>query len=117
MSCLVIKMTGNHEKEMEELAGILKSHMPGELVTERLRYYENCKVLLLVFEKFYFRNGSYANLTVLLTETRVYQTADIIGSGGGEGLFNISLGANAEFAEKAKYILAEYGFREEVGEA
>lgn len=111
MSCKVTKMIGNHKFQIEELTRILKTDLPGELVTESLRYFDHCKVVLLFFEKYYFRNGSYANLTIMLTETEESQTADIIGSGGGEGIFNISWGANTDFAEAAESILANRGFK------
>jgi len=67
---------------------------------------------LLSFERFYFRNGSYATLTIMLTETGNEQTADIIGSGGGEGILNFSLDANAPFASMAFDILQQCGFKE-----
>ena len=111
MSCQVIKMTGNHSFPIEELSRILKKELSAELVTESQRYFDYCKVALLVFEKYFFRNGSYANLTIMLTETTDCQTADIVGSGGGEGLFNISWGANTDFAEAAESILAHKGFQ------
>ena len=44
------------------------------------------------------------------------QTADIVGSGGGEGLWNFSYGANAEFADMAVEVLQEYGFQEKNNE-
>ena len=70
----------------------------------------SAEIRLLNFEKFYFRNGSYAGLTVMLTETEKSQNADIAGFGGGEGLLNISWGANFEFAERAAEILESCGF-------
>lgn len=115
MSCLTVEMRGNHEKPIGELVKILKDcmdEMSGELVAENWRHFDGCEVALLVFERFYWRNGSYANLTVLLTETEEEQTADIVGSGGGEGLFNLSWGANSDFARAAESILAENGFSE-----
>ena len=68
------------------------------------------QVILFSGERYFFRNGSYASLTVMLTEFDGMQTADIIGSGGGEGLFNISLFANSDFAESAEKVLQSYGF-------
>lgn len=53
-----------------------------------------------------------ATLTIMLTETGNEQTADIIGSGGGEGILNFSLGANASFASMAFDILQQCGFKE-----
>lgn len=64
----------------------------------------------LAFERYYFRNGSYASLSVMLTENGEEQTADIVGSGGGEGIFNIGLGANTDFAEMAADVLRQNGF-------
>lgn len=103
MSCLVTEMRSNQEKSIGELVNILKGRMTeisGELVTENWRHFDDCEVVLLVFEKLYWRNRSYANLTVLLTETEEDQTADIVGSGGREGLFNISWGCKFQFIEK-----------------
>ena len=68
------------------------------------------QAILVSCEKFFFRNGSYASLNVMLTEFDGVQTADIVGSGGGEGLFNISLFANSDFAESAEKILQNCGF-------
>lgn len=56
---------------------------------------------------------SYTNLTVLLVETSKIQTAQIIGSGGGNGVFNLSWGTNSNFAESARSVLEEYGFTEQ----
>ncbi len=111
MSSRVTKMTGSFEQSIDELVKILKREISGKLVTESRRDIGGCRIALLIFEKYYFRNGSYANLTVLLTETGEKQTADVIGSGGGEGIFNLSWGANSEFAEEAEGILADNGFR------
>ena len=66
---------------------------------------------LLVYEKYYFRVGGYASLTVQLVKQEGLITADIIGSGGGEGIFNQSLGANRKFAKECTDILQTLGFR------
>lgn len=110
MSSQVTKMRGSCERSIEELVSILKENISGELVTESWRYAEGCEVVLLIFEKFYLRNASYANLTILLTEIEGYQLADVVGSGGGEGFLNISWGANSNFANAAERILAANGF-------
>ena len=46
----------------------------------------------------------------MLTEFDGVQRADIVGSGGGEGIFNFSLWANDEFAEDAQRALEAMGF-------
>lgn len=56
------------------------------------------KVLLLILERYYMRNGSMAVSTVQIIYSGEVQQATIIGTGGGEGLMNISLGANQDFA-------------------
>lgn len=49
-------------------------------------------------------------MTILLTENNEEQIADIVGSGDGDGISNISWGANTNFAESPINILKEFGF-------
>ena len=112
MSSVNVKMYGHNATGIHEIVNVLKKEVKAELVSESWRKFNEVSVVLLSFEKYYFRNGSYASLTIMLTEKENMQTADIIGSGGGEGLFNISWGANSNFAEMATEILRRYNFRE-----
>lgn len=115
MASQVTKMIGNCTVGIDELADMLKQQIErqdAELVTESQRSGGECKVVLLVFEKYFWRTGSSAGLTILLTETDGKQTADIIGSAGGEGLFNVSWGVNADFAAIAINLLEGQGFSE-----
>lgn len=59
------------------------------------------------------RSSGYGSLTILLTEHENTQFADIIGSGGGDGILNIGPGANTNFAGRAAKILSAYGFAQE----
>ncbi|MGM9630535.1 DUF6054 family protein [Butyricicoccus sp.] len=113
MSSVSIRLHGNNATGIEALANALKKEIDAELIAESWRSLNGVRVVLLSFERYFFRNGSYASLTVLLTESEDMQTADIIGSGGGEGLFNISWGANSDFAEMAAELLRKYDFCEE----
>ncbi|MCI6927286.1 DUF6054 family protein [Butyricicoccus porcorum] len=113
MSSVSIRLRGSHAAGIEALANVLKEEINAELIAESWRSLHDVRVVLLSFERYFFRNGSYASLTVLLTESQDMQTADIVGSGGGEGLFNISWGANSDFAEMAAELLRKYGFCEE----
>lgn len=113
MSSVNIKMKGNKVKSVKEVSRILESEIRAELVAKSQRSFDDANIILLSFEKYFMRNGSYASLTVMLTENEDVQTADIIGSGGGEGLFNISWGANSDFADMAERVLSRYGFRKE----
>lgn len=65
---------------------------------------------VICLEKYYLRNGSYASLTVILDNKDDGNYATVVGYGGGEGIFNDSLGANSHFADKASEILKSYGF-------
>lgn len=113
MSSVLIRMNGNKDVDIQELAEALEHEINAELVSESSRNMDGVCVVLLSFEKLFLRNGSYASLTVMLTEYEDMQTADIVGSGGGEGIFNISWGANSDFAEMAAEVLQRYGFEEE----
>lgn len=95
-----------------ELAEILKAEIQGGLVYENCRDLNSAIVVLMNFERYYFRSGNCAGLTVMLTEKEGTQTADIIGFSGGEGLMNFSWGANSSFANIAAKILQKYDFVE-----
>ncbi len=66
----------------------------------------------MVFEKYYFRNSSYTALTIQCIDNGINQIAYAIGTGGGEGLLNISLGSNKSIVRKAKDILKQHDFVE-----
>ena len=51
-----------------------------------------------------------ASLTVLFTNDGKTVTVDVIASGAGEGILNITWGANASFAKMAVDLLAKQGF-------
>ncbi len=66
-------------------------------------------VWLLVYEKYYFRS-SYTSLAILLTEQGQEQTAYLVASGGGDGLSNLSYGANRKMAMECVGELEKLGF-------
>ena len=57
--------------------------------------------IVVCLEKYYLRNHSYASLTVIIQNESSGSRATIFGSGGGEGFFNMSWGANSDFAVSA----------------
>lgn len=81
-----------------------------EKIGENERFLGGSMAYFLAFERYYLRNGSYASLSIMLTESGNVQTADIVGSGGGAGIFNFSLGANTDFLGMAADILQKFGF-------
>ncbi len=113
MSTAVYQYVCDHkEKEIAEIAEEIRS-MNASLILERQRYFDGAAVILLTFEKYYIRSDGYASLTVMLAEDGPVQTADIICSGGGEGILGLSWGANRSFADMAVRILEQNGFTKE----
>lgn len=110
MENTVITLTGSHTADIRTLTRLLKQGISADLISESQQEPGNARIILLCFEKYYLRNNSHASLTILLTEDDAEQTAEIIGFGGGNGLFNISFGANSNFANTAVKILKEHGF-------
>lgn len=115
MKSKIIRMGRAMQGNLTEVAATLRKEMlvNAELVAENSRAVGDGQTIMLNFEKYYLRNGSYATLAVLLTDFGGIQTADIVGSGGGNGIFNISWGANSEFADDAAGILRQMGFEED----
>ena len=109
MSGVSIQMNGQSFDSIGDMADALKKGISAELISENYRRIGLVNVCVMAFEKFFFRNGSYTSLTVVLTEDGESKTADIIGAGGGEGLFNISWGANEEIAMDAVKVLSRFG--------
>ena len=113
-NAVVIMECKNAVKSIDELTDTLKQQLnfDAELVYETKKAFSEATVVLLSFEKYFLRNGNYASLTVMLTEKDNIQTADIVSSGGGEGLLNFSWGSNDSFAQSAVKILKKHGFSE-----
>lgn len=107
------KMTGQATLSIEDLPVKLKSEMNADLVDVSWRSIDKVTVVLMVFERYFWRTSSYASLTIMLMDYEGNQTIDIVASGGGEGFFNLSWGANADFAAAAVESLQKYGFKEE----
>ena len=97
-------------KSLGELSKELKADLCSDVVCEEKMM--NDRVVLLCFEQFYFRCSSYVALSVMLTESEDCQEAVVAGFGGGDGLSNISWGANKSFASKAVKTLSKLGFAE-----
>lgn len=103
-------MNKNCTVSIMELARVLKREIDAELVGEISRTFQSAVVVLLSFERYYFRIGGYATLTMMLVEQDAIQSVDMIGSGGGQGVTNISWGSNKSIVNKAIKELEKYGF-------
>ncbi len=70
------------------------------------------ELILMVFEKYYYRAGNRASLTVSIFCAAGRVTVDAIGSGGGQGpIFRMSWGAEEDFVEVLEQALLEKGFK------
>ena len=112
MSNRIIQMKNDkREKSVADLAHLLRYEVNADMIFGKPCQVGGGDVALLCFERLFFRNGSYASLTIMLTDDGDVQTADIVGYGGGEGLGNFSWGANRSFAEMAEGVLRKQGFQ------
>jgi hypothetical protein len=94
-------------------SGIEESGITNELVHSITRGTSDYKVYLLIFEKWYYRTGSRASLTVMVSENEENIIVDAISAGGGQGLvFRFSWGAEENFVGVVRDLLESKGFRE-----
>ena len=115
MSSAIVKMKRGSETDLAEVSKSILDDFKGdvaELSLEPRSEVNGVKVLLLILERYYMRNGSMAVSTVQIIDSGEVQQATIIGTGGCEGLRNISLGANQDFARRVAKVLAKLGFEE-----
>ena len=80
-----------------EISSLIKSNLSADLVYQNWRYINDVRIICLCFEKYYFRNNNYTGLSLLITESNLIQTIDVLGFGGGAGPFNLSWGADSDF--------------------
>lgn len=90
---------------------IQNSGISCELVGQTSHQMGNANVVVLVFEKYYWRANNRASLTVVVCGGNGKVNVDAIGSGGGQGaIFKFSWGAESSFAETVRDILSSRGF-------
>lgn len=114
MSVFTIKMKKpKGDKDIDYVARQLKYNMSEEYCDGIWHELGDSGAILMAFEKYFFRAGSYTALTVLLMESSDALCADVIGFGGGNGIFNVSYGSNKSYAREAAEILSRLGFDEQ----
>ncbi len=113
MALSTFKGTGDIKEIVDYLIkGVQDSGFSNELVHSITRESGNEKTYLLVFEKWYYRTGSRASLTVLVTESYDTVIVDAIGAGGGQGfIFKFTWGAEENFVGVVRDLLIAKGFR------
>lgn len=118
MGSTKIFMKRDSSTGLKEVADSIREKMesslvPAELVSEHLEMVGDVEIFLLVFEKYYARIGGMAALSVQGINYENHQSIQIVGTGGGDGVFNISWGANKDFAIKVVDHLETLGFTKE----
>lgn len=113
MASKKIEMYAEKKYELEEIKDRIKAEFDKQFLNvefkdEILRELGEAKTLLLIYERWYLRTGSYASLVIMLSEFRGYQSADIISTGGRDDF--ISWGAESDFAKWGEEALKNLGF-------
>lgn len=116
MSCTTVELKREAIIGLEEIGKKIREDLSGdfvssELAVRKITEAEGARVLLMVFEKYYWRNGSMAVTVVQIVDTGEEQRAVVAGTGGGEGILNISFGANRDYAERISEALMRMGFQ------
>lgn len=113
MANVIKKLQGTPNVSRSELIELLKIKLKAELVSETCKEFDGASVTLLCLEKYFFRHGSYAGMTVLLTEEGGVCTVDLTVFAGGTGISNGgTLWANEDFANAAVMLLEPLGLQE-----
>lgn len=112
MSGIARKLSGECTINIQEMTEALKKELDAELILDSCKEINGVTISKLVFEKYYFRNNNYASLTIVISEFNGKLIAEIAATGGGEGLFNISWGANRDFGDQAANILMRYKLKD-----
>ena len=100
MASKKVEMYAEKRYELDEIKNKIKEEFDKrnvEFKDEIIRELGDTKTLLLIFENWFLRTGSYASLVIMLSEYQGYQSADIIATGGKENFF--SFGAEGDFAK------------------
>lgn len=95
------------KREMLQRGGISP-----ELKDEVRHVQDGVGIDMMVFERYYMRNGDYTSLSVAVTGDEEAVYVDGIGAGGGHGIFNISWGSENDMVDHLADILTMRGFRE-----
>ena len=110
MAGATIRMSAERQNSLQEIHNKIRSIEGAEQISKSTQIINDVSIWTLVYEKFYFRTGSYTSATIVLTEHGQNQTACIVSSGGGAGVVNYSFGSKNKFASECVRILEACGF-------
>ena len=110
MAGATIRLAAKKQTTLQQIHEKLHFIKGAEQISKNAQRIQDVEIWTLAYEKYYFRTGSYASVTVVLTEHGQDQTACVVASGGGGGLVNYSYGANRNFAKECVQVLEACGF-------
>ncbi len=110
MDRTTVHMSAKKQKSLQEIHEKIHIIRGAEQVSKTVQTINDVIIWTLVYEMYFMRAGGYTSLTVVLTENDDVQTACIVGSGGGQGIVNVSFGANRKCVELCEKALQECGF-------
>lgn len=110
MAGATIHMTAKKQNTLQHIHEKIHYIEGAEQISKSTQTINGVTIWILAYEKYYFRTGSYASVTVTLTEYEQEQTACVIASGGGGGIVNVSYGANRNLAKAFVQALETCGF-------
>lgn len=110
MAGTTIRMNAERQNSLEKIYNKIRTIEGAEQISKSSQIINEVSIWTLVYEKYYFRTGSYTSAVIVLTEHRQKQTACIICSGGGAGVGNYSFGSNHKFATDCVRALEACGF-------
>ena len=94
---------------VQETVNILANQMfDSDLIYEEHHSMGYKEISILMYEKYYLRNESYAGLTITISNEEGLTRVRAIASAGSHSAFNFSLGADANFTNKVISILEPY---------
>lgn len=105
--------TGTIENVASEIYNtIVNGSITGEVMLDVSTTFDNGKSRMIVFEKYYYRAGNRASLSVLLTQIEDLVTVDAVSTGGSTGvLIKFNWGAESSFVGLVEKTLRRIGFR------
>ena len=110
MAGATVRMTSKKQNTLQAIHEKIHYIEGAEQISKSESVINGVTIWTLAYEKYFFRTGSYASVTVVLTEFEEEQTAFVVAAGGGDGIVNISYGANRNFANACVLALEECGF-------
>ena len=110
MAGATVRMTAQRNCSLQEIHEKIHYIEGAEQISKTVQSINGVTIWTLVYEKYYFRIGSYTSATIVLTEYGQEQTACVVSSGGGTGIVNHSFGANGKFAKECVRALELCGF-------